>query len=58
MLTDIYLSGLPCFGANAALQDLTKVNYIYGPNGSGKTTISQALATLAPATMAMTTWKG
>lgn len=46
MLKKILLSQYPCFGEETALADLAPVNYIFGPNGSGKTTISQSLATL------------
>lgn len=46
MIKRIVLSGYPCFSEEAVLSDLTPVNYVFGPNGSGKTTISQSLATL------------
>ncbi|WP_434923153.1 AAA family ATPase [Glutamicibacter sp. PAEs-4] len=46
MIKKILLSGYPCFSGEAALGDLAPVNYVFGPNGSGKTTISQSLATL------------
>ena len=44
MLKIIRLSDISCFTDNAVLDGLTTVNYIYGPNGSGKTSISQFLA--------------
>lgn len=44
MLKNVRLSDISCFTDDAVLDDLTTVNYIYGPNGSGKTSISQFLA--------------
>lgn len=40
MITEVDLSGTPCFATNARLSDLKAVNFIFGPNGSGKTTLS------------------
>lgn len=40
MITEVDLSGTPCFAPGATLKDLKKVNFIFGPNGSGKTTLS------------------
>lgn len=50
MINSVNLSGFPCFGNDAVLGDLTTVNYVFGPNGSGKTTISQSLASMADGT--------
>lgn len=49
MIDQVNLSGFHCFGGNGGevLGDLATVSYIFGPNGSGKTTISQSLATVA-----------
>lgn len=44
MIDSIDLSESPCFGSGVSLGDLAPVNYVFGPNGSGKTTISQGLA--------------
>lgn len=46
MIKKIILSGYPCFSGKAVLGGLAPVNYVFGPNGSGKTTISQSFATL------------
>ena len=40
MITEVDLSGTPCFAPEAALKDLKKVNFIFGPNGTGKTSIT------------------
>lgn len=47
MIRSVSLSGFPCFGDGEILKDLTTVNYVFGPNGSGKTTISQSLTSIA-----------
>lgn len=43
MLKSISLQQLYCFASDQKLENLDVINYIYGPNGSGKTTISAAL---------------
>lgn len=44
MIKSVSLSGFPSFGNGGALDGLTTVNYVFGPNGSGKTTISRSLS--------------
>ena len=44
MITEVDLSGTPCFAPNARLSDLKAVNFIFGPNGSGKTTLTRTLS--------------
>lgn len=44
MITEVDLSGTPCFAPQAALKDLKKVNFIFGPNGTGKTSITRILS--------------
>lgn len=44
MIKDVDLGQTICFKTGQSLSNLTTINYIYGPNGSGKTTISHALA--------------
>ena len=43
MITEVDLSGTPCFAPNAELTGLKKINFIFGPNGSGKTTLSNLI---------------
>jgi hypothetical protein len=43
VIKKIKLGAQPCFAADAQLADLKTINYIFGPNGSGKTTVSQFL---------------
>ena len=43
MIKKIGLGFHPCFSEEAQLSELTKINYIFGANGSGKTTVSQFL---------------
>ena len=40
MITEVNLSGTPCFAPSQTLSNLNKINFIFGPNGSGKTTLS------------------
>lgn len=56
MIKEVRLKGLPCFDSGATLSDLTTINYVFGPNGSGKTTISQYLATYDPANNSSVNW--
>lgn len=44
MINKVDLGSKPCFDNDAALLDMKTVNYVFGPNGSGKTTISEYLA--------------
>lgn len=44
MITEVDLAGTPCFAPGAALKDLKKVNFIFGPNGTGKTSITRILS--------------
>ena len=44
MITEVDLSGTPCFAPGEALKDLKKVNFIFGPNGTGKTSITRILS--------------
>lgn len=43
MITEVDLSGTPCFTPDAKLTGLKEINFIFGPNGSGKTTLSNKL---------------
>lgn len=44
MIELIEVGNESCFKENMQLSELSKINYIFGPNGSGKTTISKLLA--------------
>ena len=44
MIESIEVGNESCFKENMQLSELSKINYIFGPNGSGKTTISELLA--------------
>lgn len=43
MITEVDLSGTPCFAPGTKLAGLKKINFIFGPNGSGKTTLSNKI---------------
>ena len=43
MITEVDLSGTPCFAPDTKLTGLKKINFIFGPNGSGKTTLSNKI---------------
>lgn len=45
MIKFIEVGNKSCFKENMQLSELSEINYIFGPNGSGKTTISKLLAT-------------
>lgn len=44
MIKSVSLSELPSFGDKEVLDNLATINYVFGPNGSGKTSISRSLA--------------
>ena len=44
MIEEVDLSGTPCFAPGATLENLKKVNFIFGPNGTGKTSITRILS--------------
>ena len=46
MITEVDLSGTPCFAPDTKLTGLKKINFIFGPNGSGKTTLSNKIQTI------------
>ncbi len=43
MITEVDLSGTPCFAPGEKLSKLNKINFIFGANGSGKTTLSNKI---------------
>jgi wobble nucleotide-excising tRNase len=61
MIETIHLAGVATYGQEAqSLRDLKAVNYFYGANGSGKTTISRVVADPAHTdhTRCSVVWKG
>lgn len=46
MITEVDLSGTPCFAPGTKLTELRTFNFIFGPNGSGKTTISNHIGAM------------
>lgn len=41
MITGLQLSGQAAFGSTSSLGPLARINFVFGPNGSGKTSISR-----------------
>ena len=59
MISRIRVSGLGPYGSdNASLDSLKSVNYIFGSNGSGKTTISEYLRTRMAGDESRVEWSG
>lgn len=44
MIAEVDLRGTPCFAPGTTLKNLKKVNFIFGPNGTGKTSITRILS--------------
>jgi wobble nucleotide-excising tRNase len=59
MIEQIRIKGPASFkDVDETLSDLSQFNYIYGSNGSGKTTISRLIANVASYPDCQITWKG
>lgn len=59
MIESISLSGVASFtGPAATLNSLSQINFVYGSNGSGKTTISRLIANQAGHPTCNVSWKG
>lgn len=43
MITEITVQNVATYASPITLNDIKKINYIFGPNGSGKTTIGRAI---------------
>jgi len=43
MITEMTVKNIATYTAPVTLSDIRKINYIFGPNGSGKTTIGRAI---------------
>lgn len=43
MITEITVQNVATYSAPVTLSDIRRINYIFGPNGSGKTTIGRAI---------------
>lgn len=59
MITEIQINDCASFDhTGVTVSDLKEINFIYGPNGSGKTTISNAIAYRDRYPQCRITWKG
>ncbi len=58
MIESITLSGVASYTAPAALSGLSQLNFVYGANGSGKTTISRVIADQAGHAGCTINWEG
>ena len=59
MITRIHIKNTATYGQSAEEMDnLTKINFIYGSNGTGKTTISRIIANAAAHPDCAVTWRG
>ena len=59
MIDSIHIKGIATYGSNPeALNNLSKINFLYGSNGSGKTTISKVIADEEIYPTCSVTWKG
>jgi wobble nucleotide-excising tRNase len=59
MIERIVISNVATYGATPeALSDLKEVNFVYGSNGTGKTTISRVIADCASHTDCSLVWRG
>lgn len=58
MIESIHLTGIATYGATPSVLDgLLTFNYVYGANGSGKTTISRVIADAAKFPLCRVSWK-
>lgn len=58
MLESIKISKIATFqGSDQTLDNLAKFNFVFGPNGSGKTTISRLIADITSYPSSTLTWK-
>ena len=59
MIENIRIKNVASYGAQEEhVSSLSKFNFIYGPNGTGKTTISRIIADVAPYPDCSVTWRG
>ncbi|MDD9860378.1 MAG: AAA family ATPase [Nitrospira sp.] len=59
MIENIKIQGVATYGQSSQeLAHLSEINFIYGSNGTGKTTISRVIAGDASHTQSQVTWKG
>lgn len=59
MIENIKIQGIATYGQSPQeLARLSEINFIYGSNGTGKTTISRVIAGDASHTQSQVTWKG
>ena len=58
MIDSVFIDGVASYsGRREELRDLAEFNFIYGPNGSGKTTISRLLADISSRPSCSLMWK-
>jgi Fe-S cluster assembly ATPase SufC len=59
MIRRIHIKNTATFGQSPEkMDDLTEINFIYGSNGTGKTTISRIIANAAAYPDCAVTWRG
>ena len=58
MIEKIHIKNVATYGPSPErLDDLAKINFIYGSNGTGKTTISRVIADAASYPHSLVTWR-
>lgn len=58
MITSLHINNVATYYSPSHLDNLKVVNYIFGANGTGKTTISRALSQASGHEQCRLTWKG
>lgn len=58
MITSIHIQGVATYTSPSELNDLRKINFIFGANGTGKTTISRVIEQAAGHEYCSMQWSG